>query len=66
MMCDRCVRLTKLPSEFVFCQMRKEDSCGRVTGKGPLQEVNFGALAFSREWKNELGVASRSLLYTGI
>lgn len=66
MVCSDCMRLTILPSEFEFFQMRKKHRGGRGTWKAPLQKMNLEALVFTRDWKNELRVAARRLCHSGV
>ena len=63
---DRCVRLTKLPPEFEFCEVGKKDCRSRRSWERPLQEVNFSALALARDWKDELRVTTSCFCYAAI
>lgn len=56
MMCHRRVRLAVFPSQLILGQMREEDCGSGGSRERPLQEVDFGALAFAREREDELRV----------
>ena len=48
MMSDSRVRLGVLSPEFELRKMREKDGGSGGSGKGPLEEVNFCSLIFSR------------------
>lgn len=46
--------------------MSEKHCRGRGTWKGPLQEMNFSPLPFTRQWEDESRVASRCFRNTGV